>query len=99
MKYLFAIAFALTFAGCAATRQAADWLASDKAQKAAINLKTLANAVDCGLVLPAAALSREIARAVEAGQASLDTTGKVHAVSAAICDSLGGVSAEGASGH
>ena len=98
MKKLTALALALALAGCAQTQQAADWLASDKAQKAAANLKTIAAAIDCGLVVSGAALSKEIAGIVEAGQAAIDRTGKVYAVSAAICEALGGTPGAGAPG-
>lgn len=90
MKKFAALSLALALAGCAQTQQAADWLASDRAQKAAGNLKTLAAAIDCGLVVSGAALSQEIARLVDAGQAVIDRTGKVRAVSIAICAALGG---------
>ena len=85
-----AVAVALTLAACAQTQQAADWLASDKAQKAAANLKTIAAAIDCGLVVSSAALSKQIAQIVDAGEAAIDRTGKVHAVSAAVCEVLDG---------
>ena len=65
-----AVAVALTLAACAQTQQAADWLASDKAQKAAANLKTIAAAIDCGLVVSSAALSKQIAQIVDAGEAA-----------------------------
>ncbi len=93
MKKCLAIALALTLAGCAQSQQAVDWLASDKAQKAAANLKTAAAAIDCGLVVSGAALSQEIARLVEAGAAAVDRAGKVHAVSVAVCATLGGAPA------
>lgn len=93
MKTIAALAIALALAGCAQAQQAADWLASDKARKAAANLTAAAAAFDCGLVAPGAALSREIARLVEAGEAAVDRAGKVHAVSAAVCGALGGVPA------
>ena len=88
------LACALALGGCAQTREAAEWLASDKAQKAAANLKGLAAAIDCGLVVPGAALSREIARAVDAGQAAVDRAGRVYAASAAVCAALGGASGQ-----
>lgn len=84
------VALALTLAACAQTREAADWLASDKAREAAANLKTIAAAIDCGLVVSGAALSTEVARIVDAGEAAIDGAGKVHAVSAAVCEALGG---------
>lgn len=90
MKKLAAMSLALALAGCAQTQQAADWLASDRAQKAAGNLRNIAAAIDCGLVVSGAALSQEIARLVDAGQAAIDRAGKVHAVSIAICEALGG---------
>ncbi|HMN71808.1 MAG TPA: hypothetical protein PKA55_08055 [Rhodoblastus sp.] len=90
MKTLFAIALALALAGCARTQQAADWLASDKAQKAFANLRTAAAAIDCGLVVSGATLSREIAQLIDAGRATVDRAGKVRAVSAAVCAALGG---------
>lgn len=93
MKMIEALAIALALAGCAQTQRAADWLASDRAQKAAANLKTAAAALDCGLVAPGAALSREIARLVEAGEAAVDRAGKVDTVSAAVCEALGGTPA------
>ena len=93
MKKLAAMSLALGLAGCVPTQQAADWLASDRAQKAAANLKTLAVAIDCGVVVSGAALSKDIAAIVEAGQAAIDRAGKVHAVSMAVCDALGGSSA------
>lgn len=89
MKKIAAMWFALALAGCAQTQQAADWLASDRAQKAAGNLRSLAAAIDCGLVVSGAALSKDIAAIVDAGQAAIDRTGKVHAVSVAVCDALG----------
>lgn len=88
-----ALAIALALAGCAQTQHAADWLASHRAQKAAANLKAAAAALDCGLIAPGAALSREIAGLVKAGEATVDRAGKAHAVSAAICEALGGTSA------
>ena len=90
MARIAAIALMLTLAGCAQTREAAEWLASDKARTAAANLKAAAAAIDCGLVAPSAALSQEIARALEAGQATIDRAGRVRAASAALCDALGG---------
>jgi len=93
MKTFAALSLAIALAGCAQTRQAADWLASDRAQKAAANLKTVAAAIDCGLVVSGATLSQDIARIVEAGQAVVDRAGKVRAVSSAVCQALGGVSA------
>lgn len=93
MKKIAAMWLALALAGCAQTQQAADWLASDRAQKAAANFKALAAAIDCGFVVSGAALSKEIAAIVDAGRAAIDRTGKVYAVSAAVCDALGGGSA------
>jgi len=93
MKKLAAMSLALALAGCAQTQQAADWLASDRAQKAAANLKALAVAIDCGLVVSGAAVSQEIARVVDAGRAAIDRTGKVYAVSLAVCEVLGGSAA------
>jgi len=90
MKKCLAIALALTLAGCAQSQQAVDWLASDKAQKAAVNLKGLTVAIDCGLVVPGAALSQEIARAVDARQAAVDRAGRIYATSAELCAALGG---------
>ena len=90
MRKIVAIALALALAGCAQGQQAAEWLASDRAQKAAANLKGLAAAIDCGLVVPGAALSQEIVRAVDAGQAAVDRAGRVYATSAALCAALGG---------
>ena len=90
MKKIAAMWLALALAGCAQTQQAADWLASDRAQKAAANLKNLAAAIDCGLVVSGAALSKEIAAIVDAGQATIDRTGKLYAVSAAVCGALEG---------
>ena len=84
------LACAMALCGCGQTREAAEWLASDKAQKAAANLKGLAVAIDCGLVLPGAALSQEIARAVDARQAAVDRAGRVYATSAALCAALDG---------
>ncbi len=92
MKILAAFTLALALAGCAQMRTTVDWLASDKTQKAAANLKAAAAAIDCGLVVPGAALSEQIARLVETGEAAVDRTGKVRAVSAAICEALGGAS-------
>lgn len=97
MVRIAAVALALALAACAQTQQAADWLASDKAQKAAENLKTIAAVIDCGLAVSGAALSKEIARIVNAGEAAIDRTGKVYAVSAAVCDALGGKPRPGAS--
>lgn len=93
MTRIAVLAVALALAGCAQTREAAEWLASDKAQKAAANLKGLAAAIDCGLVVPGAALSQELARAVDARQAAIDKAGRVHAASAAVCAALGGLPA------
>lgn len=93
MKQFIAISVALALAGCAGMQQAGDWLASDRARKAAANLKTIVAALDCGLVVSGAAMSMEIARIVDAGKAAVDRTGKVYAVSAAACESLGGTSA------
>ncbi|MFT4097191.1 MAG: hypothetical protein QM651_08690 [Rhodoblastus sp.] len=90
MKTLLVGALALALAGCVQAQQAADWLASDKAQKVAANLETAAAAFDCGIVVSGAALSLEIARMVDAGHAAIDRAGKVHAVSTAVCAALGG---------
>lgn len=87
-RFIPLVALAL-LSGCAQIERATDWLASDRTQKAAANLRTLAAAFDCGLVASGASLSQQIARIVEAGDAAIGTTGKVYAVSAAICASLG----------
>jgi hypothetical protein len=88
MKRILVCVGLLALAGCASLQKAADWLADPRTAQAAANLRTLASAVDCGLVAPGAALARDIAEAVEAGQATVDRAGKVHAVSAAICAAL-----------
>lgn len=88
MKRILVFASALALAGCSALQKASDWLADPKTAQAAINLRTLASAVDCGLVAPGAVLARAIAEAVEAGQATVDRVGKVHAASAAVCAAL-----------
>ncbi len=96
MTKLAAVWLALALTGCARTQQAADWLPSDKARTAAANLGHIAATIDCGLVVPGAALSTGIARIVDAGRAAIDRAGKVHAVSAAICEALGGASGNSA---
>lgn len=78
----------LLAAGCAQVEATIDWLASDRTRQAASNLRTLAAAFDCGIVVSGAALSRSIAAAVEAGDAAVANAGKVYAVSAAICAEL-----------
>ena len=88
---LIALAAALFgLAGCTQVQNATDYLASPKTTQAANNLRTLATAFDCGLVVTGAALSQNIAEIVNAGDAAIGTTGKVYAVSAAICTALGG---------
>lgn len=90
MKRVIAVSVALWIAGCAQAQQATDWLASERTRQAASNLKSLAMAFDCGLVVSGAALSRTVAQIVEAGDGAIGAAGKVYAVSAAICESLGG---------
>ena len=90
MTKIAAIALMLALPGCAQTRETAEWLASDKARTAVANFKAAAAAIDCGFTAPGAALSHEIARALEAGQAKIDRAGRVRAASAALCDALGG---------
>jgi hypothetical protein len=87
LAFLFVCA---ALAGCNGLQSATDYLASPKATQAARNLKTLAQAFDCGLVVAGAALSSEIAGIVDAGQAAIGTSGRVYAVSAAICVAMGG---------
>ena len=90
MKNLACAVLALSLAGCAQAQKATDYLAAPKTAAAAANLKNLAAAFDCGLVVSGAALSGEIAAIVGAGQAAIGTTGRVYAVSAAVCNALGG---------
>jgi hypothetical protein len=86
---------ALALAGCNSVQKATDYLASPKTAQAAQNLKNLAQAFDCGVVVTGAALSGQIAEIVDAGQATIGTTGKVYAVSAAVCTALGGTPSAG----
>ena len=93
VKIFVALVGAITLAGCNGAEKTADFLASPKTTQAAANLKKLAMAFDCGIVVSGAALSREIAEIVDAGKAAIGTTGKVYAISAAVCAALGGMSA------
>lgn len=90
MKKIIALSGALALAGCNGVQKATDYLADPKTTTAATNLKNLATAFDCGLVVSGAALSQDIAEIVDAGQAAIGTTGKVYAVSQAVCMALGG---------
>lgn len=81
----------VTLAGCASLERAANDLASPQFTQAAINVKNLVEAFDCGLVVTGAALAGNIAVIVDAGDAAIGTTGKVYAVSQAICIALGGI--------
>ena len=85
-----ALAGALALAGCNGLQKTTDWLADPKTAQAAANLRSLARAFDCGLVVSGAAASREIVEIVEAGQGVIGTAGRVYAVSAALCEALGG---------
>ena len=95
MKHLAQALVALSFiagtlGGFAQAQKATDYLAAPKTAQAVANLRSLAMAFDCGLVVAGAALSGEIAGIVDAGQAAVGTTGRIYAVSAAICTALGG---------
>ena len=90
MKTIFALVGALMLAGCNGVQKTTDFLSDPKTTQAAANLKNFAMAFDCGIVVSGAALSRDIAEIVNAGQAAIGTTGKVYAVSAAMCAALGG---------
>ena len=92
MKKFLALAGAIALAGCNGVEKTTDFLASPKTTQAAANLKNLAMAFDCGIVVSGAALSQNIAQIVDAGQAAVGTTGKVYAVSEAVCAALGGAS-------
>lgn len=85
-----ALSGALALAGCNGVQKTTDWLADPKTALAAANLKSLAMAFDCGLVVSGAALGGQIAGIVEAGQGAIDAAGRVYAVSAALCEALGG---------
>jgi hypothetical protein len=93
MTKFLALAGAIMLAGCNGVEKTTDFLASPKTTQAAKNLKNLAMAFDCGVVVSGAALSRDIAGIVDAGKAAIGTTGKVYAVSEAVCAALGGASA------
>ena len=95
MKKFLVLAGALALAGCNGVQKATDYLADPKTTTAATNLKNFATAFDCGIVASGAALSRDIAEIVNAGQAAIGTTGKVYAVSAAVCTALGGTPSAG----
>lgn len=90
MRHFAIIPVCVALAGCNSVQKATDYLASPKTTQAAQNLKNLAQAFDCGLVVAGAALSSEIAEIVDAGEAAIGTSGKVYAVSAAVCVALGG---------
>ena len=90
MKIIIILAGALALGGCSAVQKATDYLASPRTTQAAINLKNLSTAFDCGLVVSGAALSQNIAQIVDAGDAAIGTTGRVYGVSQAICVALGG---------
>ena len=90
MKKYLALAGALALAGCNGVQKATDYLADPKTTTAAANLKNFATAFDCGLVVSGAALGQNIAEIVNAGHAAIGATGKVYAVSAAVCTALGG---------
>ena len=91
MRLIALAAAVVALAGCTQVQKATDYLASPKTTQAAINLKSLAQVFDCGLVVSGAALSENIATIVNAGDAAIGATGRVYAVSAAICAALGGV--------
>ncbi|MDE2363144.1 MAG: hypothetical protein KGM42_10750 [Hyphomicrobiales bacterium] len=90
MKTISIVAVCVALAGCASIQKTTAWLAAPTTTQAAANLKTMATAFDCGIVVSGAALGKDIAEIVGAGQATIGTSGKVYAISAAICTSLGG---------
>ncbi len=85
-----AASLSLALGGCAEIQKATNYLAAPTTTQAAQNLKTLATAFDCGLVVTGAQLAQNIAALVNAGQSAIGTTGKVYAVSQAICTALQG---------
>ena len=87
----FGIISILSLTGCAGLDNTINYLASPKVSLAVSNLKNVVMVFDCGLVVPASGLSQDIATLVDAGKAAISTTGKVYAVSAAICTALGGI--------
>ena len=80
-----ALALAISMSSCAATIKE---LSDPSFTQAVNNSKNLATAFVCGFVVPGAALSTDIANLVNAGKAAIDTTGKVSAVSSAVCSAL-----------
>lgn len=91
MKRLIIIATVVSLGGCAQIQSATDYLASPSASQAANNAAKFALAVDCGVVVPLAALGQQIASIVQAGDATVTTTGKVYAISQAVCQTITGI--------
>lgn len=96
MKRSIAVVAAFALSGCSTMEKIEANLASPTTTQAAANLKTLATAFDCGVVVSSAQLSQTIAQLVNAGQSAIGTTGKVYAVSVAICNTLQGAPPAGA---
>ena len=88
MRRMLVLAACLALAGCNGVQKATDWMASPTTTKAANNAAKFTMAVECGLIVPGAQLSQQIAAIVKAGDAAIDTTGKVYAVSEAVCTTL-----------
>ena len=81
-------ALAILLGGCTQFQNAVSFVASPQFTTAATNLKNVAMAFDCGVVVPLAQLSQGIAQIVNAGQSAIGTTGKVYAVSVAVCNTI-----------
>lgn len=86
-KIAILLAAGVVLAGCnpTATR---NWLADPQTAVAAKNATKFAMAVECGVIVPATQLSTQIAQIVKAGEATISTTGKVTAVSVAVCTAI-----------
>jgi hypothetical protein len=85
-----ALAIAPAIGGCSAVQKATDYLASPQFTTAANNVRNVAVAFDCGIVVVGAQLAGTIANEVNAGNAAISTTGKVYAVASSVCIALGG---------
>ena len=83
-----ALLAAVSLAGCAQFQNAVSYVASPQFTTASNNLKNVAMAFDCGVVVPLSQLSQQIATLVNAGQSAIGTTGKIYAVSVAICNTI-----------
>lgn len=88
IKIAFALSLSLVMAGCAQFDAAVNYLASPRFTTATTNLKNVAMAFDCGVVVPLSSLSQQIATLVNAGESAIGTTGKVYALSVLICNTI-----------